>query len=168
MNRFLLTFLLLASYNIYSQKGFDDWDKKYKLVDLEELIKSENEYAKKVEADPNEAQYYVAMHSFRFIGNYQGQIRDINQEKLQSIKNVLKFRTGKNDYIDNLVSKEILVKVNSITLWMPIQNQLITPFKNEVKKNDSVLLYALFTNEHRTNKTLINSFLISEFTIEWK
>ncbi|MBS3993663.1 MAG: hypothetical protein KGZ87_08105 [Bacteroidetes bacterium] len=51
---------------------------------------------------------------------------------------------------------------------MPIQNQLIDDFKKEVKKKRKVLLYTLFTNEHEFNGGIINTFLISEFTVEWK
>jgi hypothetical protein len=50
---------------------------------------------------------------------------------------------------------------------MPIQNQLLDDFKLEVKENQKVLLYTLFTNEHKFTAGIINTFLISEFTTEY-
>ena len=51
---------------------------------------------------------------------------------------------------------------------MPIQDQLLEPFKSEVKKGEKVLLYCLFTNEHKFDGGIINTFLISEFSTEWE
>ena len=51
---------------------------------------------------------------------------------------------------------------------MLIQNQLIEDFKNEMNEDEKVMLYTLFTNEHKFEGRIINTFLISEFTTEWE
>ncbi len=159
--------ILITSISL-SQSGFEDWDAKYKLIDVKKLIESEKTYAKKVESDTSMAQYYSAMESFRFLGKYTGNKRNVKPKTKSSIKNVLKLRTGKPEIIDDLVSQEIEIKVGDLTFWMPIQNQLIEPFLDEVSVGKDILIYALFTNEHLFNGELINTFLISEFNTEWR
>ena len=161
----LFAFLIQGSLN--AQNGFEAWDKNYNLVDVSHLLKKEKEYAEKVESDPDIAQYYVAMASFRFLAKYTGRTRDLSTKTFTSMKNVLQIKTGSSEVLDGLVSKEFEFKINDSTLWLPIQNPLIEPFLEEVNNDQEVLLYTLFTNEHKYEGGYINTFLISEFTTEW-
>ncbi|WP_299888309.1 hypothetical protein [uncultured Lacinutrix sp.] len=75
---------------------------------------------------------------------------------------------GSSEVLNGLVSKELEFNIGKSKIWMPIQNQLIDDFKTELKDKKKVLLYTLFTNEHEFKGGIINAFLISEFTTEWK
>lgn len=152
----------------YSQKGFEDWDKYYIYKDALEIIQAELDYAKKIEKDTSQGHYYVALEKFRFLAKFTGKERNINKEVLNSMKRVFKVKTGNSSILNNLVSKELEFKIGNSKIWMPVQNQLVETLKEEVKKDKSVLLYCLFTNEHKFEGGIINSFLISEFTTEWK
>ena len=55
--------------------------------------------------------------------------------------------------------REIQVRENSKTYWLPIQEILITHLKREVKKNGEVMLFIVFVGT--TGKTPI--FLVNEF-----
>jgi len=163
--------ILFFSFHGYSQKGLEDWDIKYKLKDITELIEFEANYARKIEADTSTAQYYIRLESYRFLGYYTGIIRPISNESYNSLFNVYRLKYGDTSPLENIISKnssEVGIKVNDKVFWMPIQDILIEPFNNEVKENEEVLLYTLFTNEHTQNKKTINTFLISEFTAYWE
>jgi len=61
-----LILFVIISNSIYSQNGFEDWDKNYKYESAEKIIQAEIDYAKEVEKDTTEGHYYVAMDKFRF------------------------------------------------------------------------------------------------------
>ncbi|MDP5105259.1 MAG: hypothetical protein NWQ31_03720 [Polaribacter sp.] len=162
-----LLLLLLSSNFIFSQKGFKDWDTNYKYKNVAEIIQSEIDYAKEVEKDKTEGNYYVAMHKFRFLAEFTGRERKIDAEVLNSMKRVFKIKTGSFEVLNNLISRELEFNIGNSKIWMPIQNNLIEAFKEEVKLNKKVLLYSLFTNEHKFEGGIINVFLISEFSSDW-
>ena len=164
---FLILFVIISN-SIYSQNGFEDWDKNYKYKSAEKIIQAEIEYAKEVEKDTTEGHYYVAMDKFRFIAEFTGNERQISPEVFNSMKRVFKIKLGSAEVLNGLVSKEFEFNIGNSKIWMPIQNQLIDDFKNEMTKGKNVLIYTLFTNEHQFKGGIINTFLISEFTTEWK
>lgn len=168
MNKIILILFVFISNSIHSQNGFEDWDKNYKYESAEKIIQAEIDYAKKVEKDTIEGQYYVAMSKFRFIAEFTGNERKINTEVLNSMKRVFKIKMGSAKILNDLVSKEFEFNIGKSKIWMPIQNQLIEDFKNELTKGKKVLLYALFTNEHKFKGGITNTFFISEFTTEWE
>lgn len=163
----LLIFILLSSYN-YSQGGLSKWDQNYQLTSAEKVIQAERDYAQKVEKDTAEAQYYISMRKFRFIAEYTGNERPLDEEVLTSMKNVFKLKLGNSEMLNDLVSREFEFDIGSSKIWMPVQNQLIEYLKNELEAGDEVLLYCLFTNEHKFKGKMINTFLISEFLSEWE
>lgn len=168
MKKEILLIAFLITNCVFSQSGFEDWDKNYTYRDAEKIIADEINYAKKIDKDSPKGNYYVAMEKFRFLAEFTGRERNIKQQTLNSMKRVFKIKTGSSKVLDNLVSKEFEFKIGQSKKWMPIQNQLIEAFKEEVKLNKKVLIYALFTNEHEFEGGIINTFLISEFTIDWK
>ena len=168
MNKtFLILFVIISNF-IYSQNGFEDWDKNYKYESAEKIIQAEIDYAKEVEKDTTQGHYYVAMEKFRFLAEFTGNERQVESKIFNSMYRVLKIKTGKTDILNGLVSKEYEFDIGNSKIWMPIQNQLMEPFNSEVNKGDKVLLYCLFTNEHQFKGGIIYAFLISEFTTEWE
>lgn len=168
MNKTILILFICISNIIYSQNGFEDWDKTYKYESAEKIIQAEIDYAKKVEKDTSIGQYYVALEKFRFVAEFTGNERQIEVETLTSMKRVFKVKMGNSKVLKGLVSKEFEFNIGKSKIWMPIQNQLIEDFKNELNKGTKVLLYTLFANEHKFKGGIINTFLISEFTTEWE
>ncbi|AJR04783.1 hypothetical protein [Siansivirga zeaxanthinifaciens] len=164
---FLIVFVCISSV-IYSQNGFEAWDKNYTYKSVEKIIQAEIDYAKEVEKDKTEGHYYVAISKFRFIAEFTGNERPINKEVLNSMKRVFKVKMGSAQVLNGLVSKEFEFNIGNSKIWMPIQNQLIDDFKNEMSKGKKALIYALFTNEHPFKGGIINAFLISEFTTQWE
>lgn len=165
--RILVLFAFISNF-VYSQNGIEDWDKNYKYQNAEKIIQAEIDYAKDVEKDKTEGHYYVAMNKFRFIAEFTGNERQIDLKVLNSMKRVFKVKMGNAESLNGLVSKEFEFNIGKSKIWMPIQNQLIDDFKNELTKGKKVLLYTLFTNEHNFKGGIINAFLISEFTTKWE
>lgn len=168
MKKAIIIFIVFVSNFIYSQNGFEDWDKNYRYKSAEEIIQAEIDYAKEIEKDTTQGHYYVAMEKFRFLAEFTGKEREIDSKVLNSMKRVFKIKMGSSEILNGLVSKEFQFSIGKSKIWMPIQNQLIVDFKTELKNKKKVLLYTLFTNEHEFNGGIINTFLISEFTTEWK
>jgi hypothetical protein len=168
MNRTILSISLFISSFIYSQNAFENRDKDYTYRDARKIIQGETEYAKEVEKDTTQGHYYVAMEKFRFLAEFTGNERKIESDVFNSMIRVLKIKTGNSDILNELVSREYEFDIGNSKIWMPIQDQLLEPFKSEVKKGEKVLLYCLFTNEHKFDGGIINTFLISEFLTEWE
>lgn len=168
MKKTILILSLFISISIFSQNGYESWDKTYTLSNAEKIIQAEVDYAKEVEKENPQGRYYIAMNKFRFLAEFTGRERAITEETLSSMKRVFKMKTGSAKILNNLVSKEFEFNIGSSKIWMPMQNPLIEAFKNEVKVNSKVLLYALFTNEHKFKGGIINTFLISEFLTDWE
>ncbi|MCB0505089.1 MAG: hypothetical protein KDC58_06255 [Cyclobacteriaceae bacterium] len=163
MKRFLTFFLLTLSISSYSQDNpYESWDNNYKEVDFKRLIKMEIAYADSVENNPEETQFFVRQEGYRFEAIFTGNWRNINQTQIDVMKKVYKLFSGNSEILDT-IKKEVEIKLDSGTIWMPIQPILEKPFKKEVKKNSSVYLYTLFFNMHTVSGELYNIFLISEF-----
>ncbi|MBZ9777611.1 hypothetical protein LB452_01630 [Psychroflexus sp. CAK8W] len=163
----LLVFVFISSYN-YAQGGINGWDENYRLTDAESVIKAEMDYARKVEKDTAEAQYYVSMQRFRFVVKYTGNEREIEDKVLNSMRNVFKMKMGSTEVLNDLVSREFEFDIGKSKVWMPVQNQLINHFENELEPGQDVLLYCLLINEHKFKGSTINTFLVSEFLSEWE
>ena len=168
MNKRILILFILVSGFTYAQSGLTEWDKTYELTTAEDVIHYERDYARAVEKDTAEAQYYVAMRKYRFIAEYTGHKRPIDSEVLQSMRNVFKLKMGRTDILNDLVSQEMEFDIGGSKVWMPIQNQLIDDIEYEASPGQKILLYCLFTNEHRSDDRLFNTFFISEFLTRWE
>lgn len=167
MNKIFVILFVIISNTIFAQSGFIEWDKNYRLESAEKIIQSEIDYAKEVEKDTTQGHYYVGMNKFRFLAEFTGNERKLNAEVLNSMRRVFKVKLGSDEVLNGLVSKELEFNIGNSKIWMPIQNQLIDDFYNEVEEGKKVLIYALFTNEHQFEGGIINTFLISEFTTQW-
>ena len=96
---------------------------------------------------------------FRSTVLYLGKVRNIKPDRRSLIKmwgKSSKLNTAKlaKDY-----KKEIKVRENGKTYWIPIQKILVSYFKKDVKKNGEVMLFLKYIGVN--GKTPI--FLIEEF-----
>jgi len=173
MRTILFCFLFLTVYDGYSQDAWATWDQNYQVKNYDSLISSEVKYARKVESDPSEVQYYCRNKGYKFIAHYLGKSRPMDSLVLQSIQRVYKLTQG--TWPEIKIVNEYLFEINGIEVWAPMQQQIEKAFKKEIKKNGEVTLYCAFFNEHcrevecilfnnhcQDNK-LYNTLLVSEF-----
>lgn len=149
----------------HAQDDFGKWNQNYAAVDPVELLKAEQHYADSMEAVHGKTEYYYRADKYRFEAIYLGLRRSLEPEVMRSMKNVLGMVTGNAGQLDGLVENEYLFQVGEQRIWAPMQRQLETPFAEEVRNGDTVLLYCLFLNEY-SGSGLYNTFLISEFLKE--
>jgi hypothetical protein len=156
--------LLFISIHCFSQDGYESWDKRYVKVNISDVIRFETEYADSVNRGLIEGKYYSRFSLFRIKAEFTGEKRDIADSIKSSMKNVNKL-FGENEFLPVItaVKKEYRFMIDGTEYWFPIQHVLEEPFQNEIMKHDNVILYCVFFNEHRWNKALYNTFLISEF-----
>ena len=94
---------------------------------------------------------------FRSTVLFLGKVRSIKPDRRSFIK-----MWGKSSGVDTAAGnfkKEIKVRENGKTYWIPIQEILVTHFKREVKRNGEVILFMVYIGT--TGKTPI--FLVNEF-----
>jgi len=169
MKKITLYILFIISNIGIAQNGFETWNKNYTFINPIEVIQSEINYAKKIEKDTIQSQYYVSAQKYRFVAEFTGNERNISQEKIQSMANVVSLKFGRKDFITyEIVNSEFEFLIDNIKVWMPIQTVLKTSFQGEIPKGHKVLLYTLFLNEHTMEGVLNNNFFISEFTNNWE
>ncbi len=103
----------------------------------------------------------INLHSggdpFRSTVLFLGKVRSIKPDRRSFIK-----MWGKSSGVDTAAGnfkKEIKVRENGKTYWIPIQEILVTHFKREVKRNGEVILFMVYIGT--TGKTPI--FLVNEF-----
>ncbi|MFD2245405.1 hypothetical protein [Pontibacter ruber] len=149
----------------FPQTGFEEWNRNYPKVNLEEVLKFEQQYADSIEANSGKAAYYTRVDKYRFSATYLGEKRKVDAQVMKSMKNVFKLFGGNSEQLDGLVENEYLFQIGEVKFWAPIQQQLEKPFNKEVKKGKGALLYCMFLNEH-SSIGLHNTLLISEFAKE--
>lgn len=168
MRKVLSTILLLfISILCFSQNGYESWDKRYVKANISDVIRFETAYADSVNKGLIDGKYYSRFSLFRIEAEFTGEIRNIADSIRTSMKNVNKL-FGEKEFLPviNAVIKEYRFRINGTEYWFPIQNVLEEAFQNEILNHDTVTLYCIFFNEHRWNRALYNTFLISEFRKE--
>jgi hypothetical protein len=164
MKRIALAFIFSSLVLLtYAQSGWESWDANYPKTNFKNIIDSENAYARKVESDSAETQYYNRLDKYKVEAKYLGKTRAINVNVLSSMKRVFKLYIGNPEQLDEMAKTEVLIEIEGEKVWMPIQEPLLVDFKKEIKDGNYVTLYCLFLNEHSQDKTLYNTFFISEF-----
>lgn len=164
---FCVILLLFVSIACFSQDEFESWNKRYREINLTDLIRFENLYADSVNNGLIEGKYYTRLKLYRITAECLGEERELADSIKASMKNVNKL-VGDKEFLPVIaaVKKEYLFRIDGNDYWFPIQNVLEEPFQNEIMAHDRVTLYCVFFNEHRWNKALYNTFLISEFRKE--
>jgi hypothetical protein len=160
-------FLLNISILCFSQDEFESWNKRYKKVNITDVLRFETAYADSVDKGLIDGKYYSRFDLYQIEAEYLGEERFIADSIKSSMKNVNKL-FGEKEFLPIITNlrKEYLFKIGKDNYWFPIQYVLEKPFQNEIIKHDTVTLYCIFFNEHRWNKALYNTFLISEFRKE--
>lgn len=165
--RTVIFLIVLFPVYSFSQDEWENWDKDYKIINVDELLNYEIKYADSTDKGLIEGNYYLRMDTYRFSASYLGEKRRINDTILASMKRVFKMR-GNPDYLSTFddIKHEYKFKIGDIDLWLPIQPVLEKPLRKEIQVGEMVLLYCLFLNEHGMSGDLYNTFFISEFRKE--
>lgn len=161
---FTLLIILFANFLGFSQGTWDSWDKNYPLINIDTLLNQEKQYALAVESDIDEAQLFLRMGNYRLELNYANEKRVIDEEVKNSM--IFVYKTfGNPEFIKVIedVKYEYKFEQNGNYYWLASQAILDKSLKKELKSGRTFVLYCLFLNQHKEDKTLYNSFLISEF-----
>ena len=166
-NTFYTLLFLFISTNSYCQDGFETWNSRYKKANIAEVLHYERAYADSVDKGIIEGKYYARYDRYQIKAECMGQERVMADSIKTSMKNVNKL-FGEKGFVPviSALRKEYLFRIEGIDYWFPIQQVLEKPFQDEIMPHDTVILYCIYFNEHRWNKALYNSFLISEFRKE--
>jgi hypothetical protein len=159
-------FLFTAGYVNAQDNSFEQWDKNYAEINLDELLNLEQDYADSIETNYGDSlQFYFRADKYRFEATFSGNWRAMPYER-KSIMSRTFGMIGVDQGIVKNIKNEVEIVTQDGTIWMPIQRQLEKPFKKEVSGNSNVYFYTFFVNHHSTSKGLVNLFLISEFNAE--
>jgi len=141
---------------------WDNWNRTYQEVDVPRLLLREQVYADSIDSDPRAVKFYVRQKAYRFSGKFTGQWRRLSDERREVMKSTFKILSGANPIFDE-TKDEVAIEFEGQTHWLPIQPQLVKPFKKEIKKGTDVFLYCMYFNQHKADGRLFNVFFISEF-----
>lgn len=166
-NTIYILLLLFISTLGFSQDDFEKWNERYTKINFTDLMRYETAYADSVDRGIIEGKYYARYERYQIKAECLGKERAIADSIKTSIMNVNKL-FGEKEFLPVITSlkKEYLFRIDGKEYWFAIQHVLEKPFQDEIMQNDTVILYCMHFNEHRWNKALYNSFLISEFRRE--
>lgn len=167
--KYFLHVLILTSISLsaYTQNSWDSWNENYIEKNVPDLLILEKLYADSVDKGLIEGKHYSRMSNYRFSAQFTGERRQISDSVKSSMTRVYKlFGNRANLSTIEAVKYEYEFIIANNRYWFAMQLILDKPFKKEIKKNVIVHLYSLYLNEHTSNGTLYNSFLISEFRKE--
>src|SRR5689334_20171765 len=132
---FLLFLLLLPSPLLAQDDPWASWDRNYRDIDVVAMLEREATYADSVDHDPDAVKFYTRRSGYRFEGVFTGGIRELSADRREAIKSTYKILGGEDPIFDN-TGEEVEIKLaDDVVLWMPIQPQLVKPFKKVIKKN---------------------------------
>jgi hypothetical protein len=164
MKKLIALALFLSSFSLYAQNDFEEWDKNYKEIDLNEIIRQEKLYADTVEKATPEGDSYARMDRYRFPAEFTGEKRELTNIRRSIMKATYKL-FGVKDNLNHfdLIKSEYQFNIDGEIYWFAIQPQLEEPFNAEIEKGSIAYLYCLYLNMHTTKNELYNLFLLSEF-----
>lgn len=79
-------------------------------------------------------------YGYLLLAEYLGEMRTIGEEKKQNLVKAFKA-IGFGKEASGMYNQEVYVQTDTGRFWIPIQNQLLNVWTQEVKANDSVLIY---------------------------
>jgi hypothetical protein len=94
---------------------------------------------------------------FRSTVLFLGKVRNIRPDRSSMIE--MWGKTSKIDTAAGNYKKEIQVRENGKTYWLPIQEILVSYFKRDVKNNGEVMLFMVYIGTKGKNPI----FLVNEF-----
>jgi hypothetical protein len=166
MKQSLIIIGLILSLNIHGQSNdtWDNWNENYRLIQFKDLIKYEKEYADSLKKNGNFKNYIeISPRRYRFSAKNLDVQKPMDLETLDFIKKIFKMQNGDPTTIDKFYKRQYLFEMNGVEVWMPIQEVLEKPFKEEVGKGETVLLYCVFFTELTDEGKQIMVFAITEF-----
>ena len=162
-----LALVVLTSF--ISTQDLDPW-KKYQPRTLDQIIKN---HAAKVLDDPDILMNFpdgstavLTRDSFpsRVKVTYTGQSRSISPKRKEIISNwfTVTYPDRRDEYF-KLLDTEFLFTETLIEYWMPVQNPLIQPLQEELKKGDDVTLYVAWVGARKESGKVDWVFLVNGF-----
>lgn len=161
--RLLFIPFLLTTLTSFGQVDYwESWNSKYHEVDVTAMLRHELSYADSINKDSNAVKFYARQKGYRFQGTYTGNWRPLTNERRNVMKATFKLFGGTNPIFDQ-TKDEVEIQIESQTMWLPIQSELVKAFKEEIQNGTEVYLYCMFFNHHKYDGKLYNIFFISEF-----
>jgi len=165
-----LAFVVLT--NFISAQDLDPW-KKYQPRTLDQIIK---DHAAKVLDDPDILMNFpdgstavLTRDSFtsKVKVTYTGKSRSISPKRKEIISNWLTvtYPDRRDEYLKQW-DTEFLFTEHLIEYWLPVQNQLIQPLQEEIKKGDDVTLYVAWVGARKESGKVDWVFFVNEFEKE--
>lgn len=161
---FLLSNFLLITIITFGQKELIHNRDENSYVKMSEVLTEFQDLGMIGPEYNNSVDYNITLNNFGYLllVKYLGEIRKIDKNKKNIIVNSFKsFGYGKE--ADELFKQEVYIETDSGCFWIPIQDQLLNFWKEELKTNDSVLIYirihaAFDTDAENKWLFVINSF----------
>jgi len=169
----LYSLSLAIATSFISTQGQDSW-KRYQPRTLDQIIK---DHAAKVLDNPDILMSFpdgstavLTRDSFpsKVKVTYTGQSRSISPKRKELIKDWVTtiFGLEGRDERLKLFDTEFLFTETLIEYWLPIQNPLIQPLQEELKKGDEVTLYVSWVGARKESGKVDWVFFVNEFEKE--
>lgn len=161
-----ILFMLYFSLEVCKgQSDYEQWNKVYTEVDIDQYITSSTQYADSVkQLEKNNYYMVVTPTRRRFVVKNLDIKKSISSDTLDFIKKIYKFQNGNETAINTYYQKECLFETgNGLHIWIPILNTLESDFKKEVKKNKDVLLYCTVFIELTYDGKYYLVFIMNDF-----
>ena len=164
-NIFLIVFIILdvSAYTQTDKEKYTQFNKDYKLIDINYLLNLEDNYAKKINKNPEIHSFHVRLDRYRFRSVFLGLTRNTDDSTLAIIKSALKSNVEDPSILDTLYRCQVLMKIGNKKFWMPIQNDLLPVFNRDVSSKKEVMIYCDYINDPSQKYHLQHIFLIFEF-----
>ena len=169
----LCSLALVVLTSFISAQDLDPWNK-YQPRTLDQIIKN---HAAKVLDDPDIQMNFpdgstavLTRDSFpsKVKVTYTGRSRSISPKRKELIKDWVTtiFGLERRDERLRLFDTEFLFTETLIEYWLPIQNPLIQPLQEELKKGDEVTLYVSWVGARKESGKVDWVFFVNEFEKE--
>jgi hypothetical protein len=160
-------FVVVAASQTFAQ----DWDK-YKPRTLKEITTALAEASFKdpdvIITDSNKGESIVLSgNTFpsRVAAVYTGSSRKVSDKKKEVIAAWLRVFGKPSEYL-KLFEAEYLFTEDEKEYWLPVQKQVAAYFEKELRKSDTVGLYAVRVGARKDSRGIEHVFLINEFEKE--
>ena len=157
----LLAAMFLLPLGMSGQSIWSTWDSTYREINVKQLIEEETHNALEIDRGKIEEGNHQHIEHIRFPAKYKMHKRPIEAETLGSIKRVYSIYGGNPNIID-FINYEVLIETGGLSIWMPVQEELLKELKRSTRKKRSVVLYCIYLNEHPEKGKLFHHFIISE------
>lgn len=164
MGRYSFLLLIFCVTGAFAQDAYwKKWNAVYPLYDVAGMLKKERDKAMATDKNPKMPQAYFRKAKYRFKAIIMGATSNIDAGTFNEINHIYTKTGGQPGLLGTMFKKQVLIKVGTETMWMPIQDKVLEGLKNEMQGGDKATIYCLYLNEHTSNHKLYSYFLISEF-----